>query len=66
MNESQFKPGDVVVLKSDTEHKMKMTVKSVSDDKAILMYFDPVKFDIKTLDASSQNGLSVVLLKKIG
>lgn len=65
MSIEEFKPGDVVVLKSDSEHKMKMTIKDVIGDRAICLYFDPIKFDIKTLEISKSNGIPLVLLKKI-
>jgi len=66
MNESTFKPGDVVVLKSDTEHKMKMTISMVFNDRtAVCYYFDPITFDVKLLEASQQNGIPLDILVKI-
>jgi len=56
-------PGDVVVLKSDFENKLKMTVKEVNVDKAICYSIDVEKGDIKELNL--KNGIPLIVLQKI-
>ena len=63
--ESEIKPGDVVVLKSDNEHKLKMTVKFVGKDKAECYYADSSSFQIKKIDID-RNDIPIILLQKIG
>lgn len=59
--ENEIKAGDVVILKSDFEKKLKMTVAVKTSNTAICFWINNVE-GRKTID---QKELSLILLEKI-
>ena len=62
--DTEIKPGDVVVLKSDSAHNLKMTVVSIANDTAVCWGVDPNTHQIINND-HLRNGIPLVILKKI-
>ena len=63
--DKEIKPGDVIVLKSDTEHKLKMTVRSVDKNYSAECYYaDSNTFQIKKMTVNSSD-VPVILLTKL-
>ena len=62
--DTEIKPGDVVVLKSDSECRLIMVVESVYDNKVIVCWYVEPNSN-KIVRDERNNGIPFIVLKKI-